>query len=175
MPNVKSRIGSPGARRAIANVMIEMPMSVGIAYMSRRMMKSRNAPPSEEGSARRRPLYLRPLLLDPPLVDVVHGCERRRSEALQSLLRCRDDVRDVAEVVGLLVVQDLVEGLVVLLARGNGAVRVRGVPCLLDRLVHVGILEEREAETGRALGSIGDLARVPDLIRIGLRPEGPPD
>jgi len=31
MPKVNSRIGSPGERRAIANVMMEMPIKVGIA------------------------------------------------------------------------------------------------------------------------------------------------
>jgi hypothetical protein len=41
MPKVNRRTGSPGESRAMRNVIIEIPIRVGIAYRTRRMMKSR--------------------------------------------------------------------------------------------------------------------------------------
>src|SRR5437868_3883732 len=113
------------------------------------------------------------LLLDPPVLDVVDGAERCRVEVLKALLRDRKNGVRVAEVVRLILVQDLVEGLVVRLSRGRRAVPVGRVASLLDRLVHRGVLEEGEAEAGRTLRRVRDLAGVPDLVRVRVATEAP--
>src|SRR5205085_3091256 len=142
------------------------------------MMKLRTAPPapgwgrpSHEG----RPTPSMPLLLDPPLLDVPDRAERARLEVLQRLLRDGKHVVRVAEVVRLVLVEDLVERLVLLLAGRDRAVPIRRVPGLLDGLVHRRVLEVGEAEALDLLGRVGDLARVPDLVRVGLRAERPAD
>src|SRR5512141_1570748 len=124
-------------------------------------MKVRTIPPRGGGRPRGRPPPERRLLLDPPLVDVVRGAERGRCEVLQGLLRDREDVVGVAEVVRLVLVEDLVEGLVLLLPRRGRAVAVRRVATLFDGLVHGGVLEAGETEAGGPLGGVRDLARVP--------------
>src|SRR5256714_3528562 len=128
-------------------------------------------PPSHEG----RPTRSMPLLLDPPLLDVPDRAERARLEVLQRLLRDGKHVVRVAEVVRLVLVEDLVERLVLLLAGRDRAVPIRWVPGLFDGLVHRRVLEEREAEALDLLGRVGDLARVPDLVRVGLGAERPSD
>src|SRR5438445_621349 len=119
------------------------------------MRKLRTVPPSVTGE---RPCGRSPtcraLLLDPPLVDVVDGRVWRGAEVLQRLLRHRKDVVLVAEVVRLILVEDLVEGLVLLLARGSRAVAVRRVASLFDRLVHRRVLEVGEAKAFHLLGRV---------------------
>src|SRR4051812_35583014 len=119
-------------------------------------MNVRNARLQRWGRPRGRP-HASVLLLDPPLVDVVDGAERRGIEVLQSLLRDGKNIVRVAEVVRLVLVQDLVEGLVVRLAGRGRAVTVRRVATLLDGLVYGGVLEVREAEAGHALRRVRDL------------------
>src|ERR671934_2504241 len=113
-------------------------------------MKVRNSPPPRRGAPSRAP-HVITLLLDPPLVDVVDGAERAGVEVLKGLRRDRKNVVRVAEVVRLVLVENLVEGLVRLLARGGRAVAARWVTAVLDRLVHGRVLEEREAEAGHVL------------------------
>src|SRR5437762_1023845 len=138
-------------------------------------MKARTIPPPRWGRPVGAPTLSARLLLDPPLEDVVDGAERARREVLKVLLRDRQHIVRVAEVVRLVLVEDLVERLVGLLASRGRAVTVRWVARVLDRLVHRGVLEERESESSHVLGRVRDLARVPDDVRVGIPTKAPTD
>src|SRR5256714_10310450 len=145
--------------------------------MSRRMMYVRTRSPTTErgGGA---PLGAPPpsarLLLDPPLVDVVSNYVGCRREILDARIDRREGVRPEAKVVGLLVVQDLGDGVVRLLARRDRAITVRGVSPVDDRLIERVVLVEREAEC--LLAGAGDLVGVPDAVRVRVALQArPPD
>src|SRR6266540_2371501 len=115
------------------------------------------------------------LLLDPPLFDVVDRAVRRWIEVLQGLLRDGERVVRISEVVWLVLVEDLVEGLVLLLPRCRGAVAVRRVASFLDRLVHRRVLEAGEAEAFDLLGRVRYVAGVPDRVGVHVAAEAPAD
>src|SRR5438128_6084070 len=115
------------------------------------------------------------LLLEPPLLDVPVGREGTRIEVAHGLGRDGDPVVGEAEVVRLLVVQDLVEGLVVLLPRRLAAVAIRGGTTVLQGLAEAWSGDRAEVEARRLLRRVGDLARVPDAVRVGLDAKRPAD
>src|SRR6266568_5072147 len=115
------------------------------------------------------------LLLYPPLLDVVERAIRRWIEVLKGLLRDGQRVVDVAEVVRLVLVQDLVDCLVLRLARRRRAVSVSRVAPLLYGLVQGGVFETGEAEAFGLLGRVRDVVGVPANIRVRVAAEAPTD
>src|SRR5713101_626192 len=138
-------------------------------------MKLRKRSSARWGAPRGRPTKTTSLLLDPPLLDVVQGRIRSGVEVLEGLLRDSQRVVDVAEVVRLVLVQDLVEGLVVRFARRRRAVAIRWVAPLLDGFVQRRIPEACEREALRFLRGVGDVGGVPASVRIGIAAKAPTD
>src|SRR5688572_4418515 len=89
-----------------------------------------------------------PLFRVPPLVDVPPVAEGTRVVAAHLVRDHPDRVRREAEVVGLLLVEDPVERLVVLLARFLRAVAVARRASLVDRAVELVVGEAAEVEAG---------------------------
>src|SRR5258706_12885320 len=99
------------------------------------------------------------LVLDPPLLDVVRGADGRWRGALDLLVHEEQDVLVVEEGVRRVGVQLLVDGRVLLLARGLRA--IGAVATSDERRVDYWDVVAEVVELSLAL-----LARVPDRIRV---------
>src|SRR5260221_7146688 len=108
------------------------------------------------------------LVLDPPLLDVVRGADGRWRRALDLLVHEEQDVLVVEEGVRRVGVELLVDGRVLLLARGLRAIGTvaTGNECRVD---------DRVAVTDVVELTLALLARVPDRIRVLVQTEGPSD
>src|SRR5260221_10542755 len=112
-------------------------------------------------AVRTAPLATR-LVLDPPLLNVVRGADGRRRRALDLLVHEEQDVLVVEEGVGRVGVELLVDGRVLLLARGLRA--IGPVPTGDERRV-----DDRAAVTDIVELTLALLARVPDRIRVRVQ------